>query len=118
MADAQDVIAALREIADPGEVAGVRRFFKGGAPETEILGVPIGKVFPVAKRFRDLDLEAVETLLNDRHYEVRMAAVSILDFKTRQKRLPDVERQAVFELYLRRHDRINNFFLRTLRDAR
>lgn len=107
----EQLIAALREIADPAEIAGVRRFFKGDDPTTQILGVPIGKVFPVAKQFKGLGLTEVEKLLDDVHYEVRMAAVSVLDFKARRKKLDYDGRKALFDLYLRRHDRINNWDL-------
>ncbi|MCY4661942.1 MAG: hypothetical protein OXF93_19365 [Acidobacteria bacterium] len=64
------LIAELQGIAEPAEVDKVRRFFKGGDPETEVMGVPIGKVFPVARRFATLGLDHVETLLDDRRYEV------------------------------------------------
>lgn len=111
MTTAAALISALEEIADPTAADSVRRFFKGSDPDTDVLGVSIGKVFPVAKQFSALGLEDVETLLEDRHYEVRMAAVAILDFKARQRRLPAVERKALFDLYLRRHDRINNWDL-------
>ena len=104
---AGDVIAALREIADPNEIPRVARFYRGG-PESEVLGVPMPKVFPLAKRFRDLSLAEVDALLDDPHYEVRMAAVSILDFKARRK-IGDAERKALYELYLRCHDRLNNW---------
>ncbi len=50
-------------------------------------------------------------LLNDQRYEIRMAAVSILDFKARLKTISNAERQALYDLYLRRHDRINNWDL-------
>ena len=105
------LIAALQEMARAAQVDGVRRFFKGGDPETTVMGVSIGKVFPVAKRFVALGLDDVESLLDDRRYEVRMAAVAILDFKARQKRLAEADRRAMYELYLRRHDRINNWDL-------
>jgi 3-methyladenine DNA glycosylase AlkD len=111
MSSAQSLIAALVKIADPAAVEKVRRFFKGGDPATDVMGVSIGKVFPVAKRFVDMSLEDVEALLDDPRYEVRMAAVSIMDFKARRKNLSDNERQALFDLYLRRHDRINNWDL-------
>lgn len=111
MATGKDLIAALQAIAEPAEVDKVRRFYKGGDPATQVMGVSIGKVFPIAKQFIALDLDVVETLLDDPHYEVRMAAVSVMDFKARQKKLSDTDRQALFDLYLRRHDRINNWDL-------
>ena len=105
------LIAELEDIAEPSEIDNVRRFFKGGDPETDVMGVSIGKVFPVAKRFVALGLEDVEALLEDRRYEVRMAAVAILDFKARRKGVTAADREALCELYLRRHDRINNWDL-------
>lgn len=105
------LIAELEDIAEPSEIDSVRRFFKGGDPETDVMGVSIGKVFPVAKRFVALGLEDVEALLEDRRYEVRMAAVAILDFKARRKGVTAADREALCELYLRRHDRINNWDL-------
>ncbi|MEO1249014.1 MAG: DNA alkylation repair protein, partial [Pseudomonadota bacterium] len=111
MATSKDLISALKAIAAPGEVDKVRRFYKGGDPATQIMGVSIGKVFPIAKQFIALGLDEVEALLEDPHYEVRMAAVSVMDFKARRKRLSETDRQALFDLYLRRHDRINNWDL-------
>ena len=107
----QALLSALKDIADSREVESVSRFFKGGDPATKVMGIPIGKVFPIAKQHRDMPLADIESLLEDRHYEVRMAAVSIMDFKVRLKSLPAGERQALFDLYLRRHDRINNWDL-------
>jgi 3-methyladenine DNA glycosylase AlkD len=111
MATSSDLIRALERIADPGRIESVRRFFKDPGAGTEVMGVPIGKVFPVAKTFADLDLGEVETLLEDCRYEVRMAAVAILDFKARRKGLSQAQRQELFDLYLRRHDRIDNWDL-------
>ena len=38
-----------------------------------------------------------------------MGGVSIMDFQARKKKLPDSQRKALFDLYLRRHDRLNNW---------
>lgn len=111
MTQAMDLVAALEDIADPSELKRVSRFFRGSDPDNAALGVPIGQVFPVAKRFAKMGLEEIETLLDDRRYEVRMAAVAILDFQARQKNLEPAHRQALFDLYLRKHDRINNWDL-------
>lgn len=109
--NAEQLVEALKKLAEPQHVESVARFFKGADSKTKILGVPIGQVFPVAKRFSDLTLPEVERLLDDPHYEVRMAAVAVMDFQARRKRLADEQRKALFDLYLRRHDRINNWDL-------
>ena len=109
--DARDLVTQSQRIADPAAIASVRRFFTGADPLTTVMGVPIGKVFPVAKAFVGLSLTEIEALLADTRYEVRMAAVAVMDFMARTKGLPDADRQALYALYLRRHDRINNWDL-------
>ena len=108
-------VAALRKLADPSAVAEVSRFFHADAnarsSDNKILGVSIGRVFPVAKQFADMTLADIEKLLESPYYEVRMGAVSIMDFQARAKRTPAEHRRALFDLYIRRHDRINNWDL-------
>ena len=109
MGTATDVIVALELSADPVDVDYVARFYKGGDPATEVMGVRMPKVFPIAKTFTALSLDQVEKLLDDNRYEVRMAGVAIMDFQARQKKLDRDHRKALFELYLNRHDRLNNW---------
>jgi len=108
-------VAALKELADPAAVAGVARFVRDDAPpgakRGKVLGVSPGDVFPVAKRFADLPLGDVERLLESPYYEVRLGAVSIMDFQARAKRTSAAHREALYDLYLRRHDRIDNWDL-------
>jgi 3-methyladenine DNA glycosylase AlkD len=108
-------MAALEAISSPDEVEKVGRFFKGrnwaDAPETKIMGVSIGRIFPVAKRFIDMGLAEIEELLESEYYEVRMGAVAIMDFQARERSTPGSRRKALFELYIRRHDRIDNWDL-------
>lgn len=107
--NASDLLAALKDAADPAKIDYVAKFFRGDDPHTRIMGVPMPKVFPIAKAFSALPLTEIDALLDDPHYEVRMAAVSVMDFQARKKRLPDEDRKALFDLYLRRHDRLNNW---------
>src|SRR5688500_15317101 len=77
------LIAALRELADPKAVAEVSRFFhadtNGHSGDNKVLGVSIGSIFPVAKRFVEMPLDEIELLLESPYYEVRMGAVSVMD---------------------------------------
>lgn len=109
MRAATEVVAALEAAADPADIDYVARFYKGGDPATEVMGVRMPKVFPIAKTFTALSLDQVEKLLEDNRYEVRMAAVAIMDFQARQKKLDPDQRKALFDLYLNRHDRLNNW---------
>lgn len=106
-------VAALRELADRSAVPDVSRFFRAeaGAPRTRFLGVSPGDVFPVAKRFAELPLGDVERLLESPYYEVRLGGVAIMDFQARARRTTLAHREALYDLYLRRHDRIDNWDL-------
>jgi 3-methyladenine DNA glycosylase AlkD len=53
----------------------------------------------------------IERLLDSPVHEVRAGALSIMDKATRRKRTPDARRKELFDLYLRRIDRINNWDL-------
>ncbi len=84
----------------------IRKHFRGTG---EIIGVRMKHTFDTAKAFADMPLDEIERLLDSRYYEARMGAVSILDFKARRKRTTEAERREMFELYLRRHDRIDDW---------
>ncbi len=115
MAEARPTAAALRKalaaIADPKVIAKVASYYQGGTVGSRVMGVDFGKNFAVAKTFVAMPLEDVERLLDDVHYEVRMAAMAILDFKAQARGVTDAERKALFDLYVRRHDRIDNWDL-------
>ncbi len=112
---ARQVVRSLKALSSAAAAANVRRFFRGNddgaAPDNRIMGVAFGQVFAVAKRFVQLSLAEIETLLESRFYEARMAAVSIMDFQARLEATTPAQRKALFDLYLRRHDRINNWDL-------
>lgn len=76
-----------------------------------ILGVRMGQVFALAKEFIEIPLEEVEKLLESPIHEARVGAVSIMDFQARSKKTPDKRRKQLFDLYLRRHDRIDTWDL-------
>ncbi len=109
------IIAALRERCNPAVVVDVAKYFRsdpdGHSSDNRFLGVSIGGVFPLAKANMALPPSEIERLLESVYYEARLAAVSIMDFKARAKGAAQAERKALFELYLRRHDRINNWDL-------
>ena len=115
MATGKQFIDALKAIADPNKVAEVDRFFwpdpNAHSSDNKILGVSPGKIFPVAKQFVEMSLKEIERLLDNPHYEVRMGGVSIMDFQARNKKITPEEQKALYDLYLRRHDRINNWDL-------
>lgn len=76
-----------------------------------ILGVRMGQVFALAKEFMDMPLDEVEKLLESAIHEARVGAVSIMDFQARSKKTTEARRKELFDLYIKRHDRINTWDL-------
>lgn len=76
-----------------------------------IIGVRMGQVFALAKEFMDMPLPEVEKLLGSNIHEVRVGAVSIMDFQARSKKTSNERRKELFDLYIKRHDRINTWDL-------
>jgi 3-methyladenine DNA glycosylase AlkD len=106
---AKQFIAALSKHKKKDELAKLERFFKGDDGQTRSLGVKFGTVFSTAKEYVEMPIREIEMLLSDCHYEVRMGAASIMDFQARKKQTSEVRRKELYDLYLRRHDRLNNW---------
>jgi 3-methyladenine DNA glycosylase AlkD len=75
--------------------------------EDVIIGVGMGQIFALAKAFIEMPIDEIEKLLESPIHEVRVGAVSIMDWQARSKKTPEDHRKALFDLYIRRHDRIN-----------
>jgi 3-methyladenine DNA glycosylase AlkD len=74
-----------------------------------IFGVRMGQIFALGKEFMNMELNEVETMLESPIHEMRVGAVSIMDFQARSKKTMEPHRKELFELYIRRHDRINTW---------
>ncbi|MBC7826862.1 MAG: DNA alkylation repair protein [Chitinophagaceae bacterium] len=89
-----------------------QRFFRDAdSSGNKFFGVRWLVVFKLAKEFTGMDLKEIEKLLDSKFYEVRMGAVSIMDFQARNKKTTEDRKKELFDLYIRRHDSINNWDL-------
>jgi hypothetical protein len=79
--------------------------------EDQAMDVPMGKIFALAKEFIEMPPVEIEKLLESPIHNVRVGAVSIMDWQARSKKTTEERRKALFDLYLRRHDRINGWDL-------
>jgi len=108
-------VKRLRAYRSPDELKKIQRYFKSGEGQygqgDEFIGVRMGQVFALAKAFIDMAPGQIEILLESPIHEVRAGAVSIMDFQARSKKTPDKRRKELYDLYIRRHDRINNWDL-------
>lgn len=105
---AEAFIAALWEQQSDAERTKIRRYFRGAG---DIIGVRMKHTFDLAKACTAMPLAEVERLLDSPYYEARIGAVSIMDFQARRKQATEADREALYELYLRRHDRIDSWDL-------
>ncbi|MBL0740022.1 DNA alkylation repair protein [Chryseolinea lacunae] len=107
-----DRLETLRSMSERKKVQG---FFKSGEGEygdgDEFMGVKMGQLFALAKEFIDMTPAEIETLLESHLHEARAGAVSIMDFQARSKKITTTRRKELFDLYINRHDRINNWDL-------
>jgi len=118
---ADDVRAALAEVADPERAAGAARYFQTGpgqyAEGDMFVGVTVPQTRAVVKRFADLPLHETELLLTGPVHEHRLAALLVLVAQFGRASAPrardDSQRQALVEFYLAqvRAGRVNNWDL-------
>ncbi|MEO6729161.1 MAG: DNA alkylation repair protein [Candidatus Dojkabacteria bacterium] len=74
-------------------------------------GVRMGSIFKLAKEYMHMPLSEVEKLLDSSAHEIRVGAVSIMDFQARDKKISKEQKKEVFDLYIKKHDRINTWDL-------
>jgi 3-methyladenine DNA glycosylase AlkD len=112
---AERFVERLEAHRSPEELEKLRRYFKTGEGEygegDEFMGVRMGQVFALAKEFIEMSPGEIEKLLESPLHEVRAGALSIMDKQARRKRTPESRRKELFDLYLRRTDRIDNWDL-------
>ncbi|MCT2561139.1 DNA alkylation repair protein [Chryseobacterium herbae] len=106
---AAQFIEKLSTFRNEKEIDKVEKFFKGDDGVTKHFGVKFGDVFTTAKEFSSMPLEEINTLLDSDFYEVRMGGVSIMDFQAGNKKTSEESKKDLFDLYLNRHDRLNNW---------
>lgn len=128
MLNATDFTKKLQSFSGETTKENVLRFFNGNDGQTDSLGVQFGTVFKLAKEFIAMPLSEISQLLDSPYYEVRMGAVSIMDYQAKaplrqeaqgkKKKTPfDIStssmlrarKKELFDLYLHRHDRLNNW---------
>jgi 3-methyladenine DNA glycosylase AlkD len=73
--------------------------------------VGMGQVFALAKASMDMSPREIETLLEQDDHLAKVGAVSVMDLQARSLKTSPERRQALFDLYLRRHDRIDTWDL-------
>jgi 3-methyladenine DNA glycosylase AlkD len=105
----------LKAQGSPAEASKSLRYFKSGEGEyaegDQFAGVRMGQLFALAKEFVGMPLDEIEKLLESPIHEARAGALSIMGQEARSKKTSTARRKEFVDLYLRRHDRVNNWDL-------
>jgi hypothetical protein len=112
---AEIFMTALKKLSSPVELKKLQGYFKSGKGEygegDVFIGVRMGQLFALAKEHIDMPVKELEKLLESPIHEARAGALSIMDKDTRRNKIPETRRKELYDLYMRRHDRINNWDL-------
>jgi 3-methyladenine DNA glycosylase AlkD len=73
--------------------------------------VPMREIVALATRYIEMDPEEIEKLLEEPAHEARIGAVSVMGKQATRKRTSETRRAELYELYLRRTDRIDTWDL-------
>jgi 3-methyladenine DNA glycosylase AlkD len=108
-------IERMKSYQSESELKKIQRYFKSGEGEygegDQFMGIKMGQLFALAKEFRGMPVNELEKLLESPVHEVRAGAVSIMDKEARTKKITKERHKEFFDLYMQRHDRINNWDL-------
>lgn len=110
---AKDVENELNKYENPADAIFLQRFFKTGDDEYGAGDVFIGLRVPltrkIAKQFASLSLVQIEKLLESPVHEHRLCALIIMTNQV--KKADEPHKKAIYNLYIKRTDRINNWDL-------
>lgn len=110
---AEVFLERLQAEANEAERVKYERYFPLATrrPGDQFIGVRMGTVFELAKAFIAMPPGEIEALLESEVHEARAGAVSIMSKQVQDRKTTEARREELFALYLRRHDRINDWDL-------
>lgn len=112
---AKEVIKELNKHQSDKELEKIQRYFKTEDGDyghgDKFIGIRMGTIFSLAKNYFDMPVREIEKLLESPVHEYRVAGISIMDKQSRVKKTPLPRRKEMFDLVMRRTDRINNWDL-------
>ena len=73
--------------------------------------IPKREIFALAKEFQNIPVIEVVKLLKDKNHNHRLGAVSILDWKARNKKTTTEEKKDIYKAYIENHNWIDDWGL-------
>lgn len=112
---ASEFTKRLKAFQSDDELRKIQRYFKSDlnkqSKDDYFIGVKMGNVFALGKEFREMSVGEIEKLMESPIHEVRAGAMSIMGQCAKNGKCSHERLEELYKLYLRRHDRINNWDL-------
>lgn len=89
----------------------LNRLKKLAPGDMELHGARMGDIFKLGKEFQQMPVDEIEALMESSVQKVRVGALSIMGQCAKGKNCSKERLKELYELYIRRHDRINDWGL-------
>src|SRR5262245_1259754 len=110
---AKNFFDKLTSLRSDVELKKHQRYFKFEIDDQDkddyFIGVRMGSIFELGKEFKDMPADEIEQLMESPIHEVRAGALSIMGQCAKGKNCSEARLKDLYDLYIRRHDRINNW---------
>ena len=88
-----------------------RRLFALQPGDAELRSLRMGQIFALGKEFQQMPVAEIENLMDSSIHKVQVGALSIMGQSAKGKLCTEARLKDLYELYIRRHDRINDWGL-------
>ena len=113
--NAVDLQNMLNQHASDTDAIFLQRFFKTGPGEYGegdlFIGLRVPQTRQICRDFFELSIDQIEIMLGSPIHDHRLAGLIIMSNQAKSKKFPTNYKELLYELYLRRTDRINNWDL-------
>jgi len=112
---AQNFTERLMKLQSDVELRKHQRYFRfdpdNQPKDNYFIGIRMGDIFKLAKEHIEMPVAEIEKLMESPVHEVRVGALSIMGQAAKVPKITDARLKELYELYIRRHDRINDWDL-------
>lgn len=106
---AKSFIQELEKLSSPTELKKYERYFS--MKDDPFMGVRMGSIFSLAKEYTEMPISELDKMLSHKMHEVRVGALSAMGKKADNKQTTSEEMKALYDLYIKRIDRVNTWDL-------
>ena len=110
--NAEHIIEELVAMRNPEKEKILLYFFKTGKGQygegDQFLGITVPQIRSLVKKYKDISIHEIETLIHNQFHECRMLALLLL-VESYPKAKSESEQKQIYEFYIRQVDYINNW---------